>query len=237
MLVSSVICGSDHCLYTSTLLCKLIQSGDKPTVVFCTGSDSALGMLRSFAGRALFLKRNIRYHMRRYAKLNRLREWQDPVSAICERYKIPFVITRDIANGIRQPMDIIIHCGGLGIVKKDVLSIPKIGVLGAHQGKLPQYRGSDCLGWMVFKGDVPVVTAFFLDEGIDTGDILLYEQIDVEPADDYLSIRSKAVVLSVELVARCVEQARLGTIKRIKQDKNEGITYRKFSKYAAQLLR
>jgi methionyl-tRNA formyltransferase len=54
-----------------------------------------------------------------------------------------------------------------------ILSIPRLGTLNAHMGLLPWYRGMNVAEWSAFNGDDVGCTAHLIDEGIDTGDILL----------------------------------------------------------------
>lgn len=62
--------------------------------------------------------------------------------------------------------------GGIGILKGGLLTVPRIGWLNVHPGKLPEYRGNACPEWAVLNGDPVVATAHLIDAGIDTGPVI-----------------------------------------------------------------
>ena len=63
------------------------------------------------------------------------------------------------------------------ILQKEILEIPKYGCINVHASILPKYRGAAPIQWAVINGDKTTgVTTMFMDEGMDTGDILLKEE-------------------------------------------------------------
>ena len=63
------------------------------------------------------------------------------------------------------------------ILPKEILNIPKFGCINVHASILPKYRGAAPIQWAVINGDKTTgVTTMFMDEGMDTGDILLKEE-------------------------------------------------------------
>lgn len=69
--------------------------------------------------------------------------------------------------------------GGCGVIfKADILNHAKHGLLNAHPGYLPDYRGLDPVCWAVSRGDPQGATVHFMDEGIDTGPILIRRRFD-----------------------------------------------------------
>ena len=63
------------------------------------------------------------------------------------------------------------------ILPKEILEIPKYGCINVHASILPKYRGAAPIQWAVINGDKTTgVTTMFMDEGMDTGDILLKEE-------------------------------------------------------------
>jgi methionyl-tRNA formyltransferase len=66
------------------------------------------------------------------------------------------------------------------ILPKSVLSIPKHGTVNVHASLLPKYRGAAPIAWAILKGEkVTGVTTMLLDEGMDTGDILLQTEVPI----------------------------------------------------------
>lgn len=82
----------------------------------------------------------------------------------------------------RSSPDLIVATG-VGIIKDSLLQIPKIGFLNVHPGMLPKYRGNNPVEWSLLNGDPLGVTIHFMDRGIDTGPVILYQEYAQPPAD------------------------------------------------------
>jgi methionyl-tRNA formyltransferase len=119
--------------------------------------------------------------------------------------------------------DLIIYTGG-GIVRDELLAIPSVGILNAHMGLLPGYRGMNALEWSLLLGDRLGVTVHFIDSGIDTGDILLQRELETSPSDTIASLREAATRLSAGAVAAAVRMLREGEETRLPQTR-EGKQY------------
>lgn len=96
-----------------------------------------------------------------------------------EQYGIPIIFCKDLNDPVvvqgleRIQPDLVVFTGG-GLIRKDVLSRSGQGVLNCHMGILPDYRGRDVVEWPLLEGQFDRVglTVHFMDEGVDTGDIL-----------------------------------------------------------------
>ena len=87
------------------------------------------------------------------------------------------------------------------LLPKALLQVPRLGFLNVHFSLLPAYRGAAPIQWALINGERETgVTLFWLDEGMDTGPILLQKKIAIETADDAESLRGKLVPLGVELL-------------------------------------
>lgn len=79
------------------------------------------------------------------------------------------------------------------IFKSNILKLPRIGVINCHAGKLPFYRGRNVLNWALINGEREFgITTHFIDEGIDSGDIILQRTYTINQEDDYSTILSRA---------------------------------------------
>lgn len=86
-------------------------------------------------------------------------------------------VVRRIARG--RP-DIGLHAAGV-IYRKPLLDAFRRGILNAHIGLLPEYRGRSVMEWSLLHGEPTGITVFFMDEGIDTGpQIVLRQPVPVE---------------------------------------------------------
>ena len=115
--------------------------------------------------------------------------------------------------------------GGTPILRKPILSVPRIGTLNAHPGLLPAYRGVDVIPWAILNGDPVGVTAHFVDTGVDTGSILLREELPIGKLDTLESLRAKAEDLAARLTVKSVAAIREGTTKPISQEQTEKKQY------------
>lgn len=99
-----------------------------------------------------------------------------------------------------------------------VWNMPRCGTFNLHAALLPQYRGAAPINWAVMNGDTKTgATTFFLDHNIDTGRIILKEEIDIAADENVGSVHDRLMVLGKGLVCRTVDQviAADGDISRI----------------------
>ncbi|HVT38303.1 MAG TPA: formyltransferase family protein [Gemmatimonadaceae bacterium] len=103
--------------------------------------------------------------------------------AVCVREGIPLVEVESLSDeagvtAVRelQP-DIAVHAGA-GILRRDLLMVPRIGTLNAHMGVLPRYRGMNVAEWAALEGGPVGCSVHFIDAGIDTGPVLAIRQVD-----------------------------------------------------------
>lgn len=88
--------------------------------------------------------------------------------------------------------EIIFSIGGTQIIPKAVLSIPKLGVLNIHPAMLPKYRGRYSTVHAIFNGEKSTgVTIHWMDEGIDTGSIIMQAPIKIDDNDTAKSLYDK----------------------------------------------
>lgn len=88
-----------------------------------------------------------------------------------------------------EKIDVVVQ-GGIGILKPDMLTVPAIGFLNIHPGRLPEYRGNACPEWAVHNGDDVHLTAHLIDEGIDTGPVICSRRYGVAVGWSYEAFRA-----------------------------------------------
>ena len=106
-------------------------------------------------------------------------------------------------------LDIIIN-QSQNIIKKELLSIPKVGVLNRHNALLPKNRGRLTPFWVIFNGENKTgVSIHFVEEGIDSGDIVVQKEYKVRKKDNFnsivkknYSIASNAMVEALNILSR-----------------------------------
>ena len=115
--------------------------------------------------------------------------------------------------------DIIVVVAYGKILPNAVIDYPKYGCINLHVSLLPKYRGAAPMQRAIMEGEIETgVTVMQMDEGLDTGDILLMERFDILPDDDFEKIHDRSIEVGAPLLLRALEGIEAGTVKRIKQD-------------------
>lgn len=108
------------------------------------------------------------------------------------------------------------------IIKEPIISLPKIGIINFHPSWLPYNRGKHYNFWTLVE-DCPFgVSLHFVNEGIDTGDIIYQQPIDKTWEDTGKSLYEKAQKAIVLLFVENYENIRQGNYSRQKQDLSQG---------------
>ena len=116
--------------------------------------------------------------------------------------------------------------GGTRIIKPSLLGIPKQGTVNSHPGLLPRLRGSASVGWALYKDLPQGATVHFVDPEIDTGDIIVSQQLPVFREDSYESLNYRIAILAGELMADSLKAIASGKVPRTPQDPDAGETLR-----------
>lgn len=104
------------------------------------------------------------------------------------------------------------------IFKEKIISIPKYNTINCHAGKLPFYRGRNILNWALINDEKKFgITVHFVDEGIDTGDIILQREYSITDEDDYASLLEKSYVECASILYDAIVQFKTGNVVRTKQ--------------------
>lgn len=109
------------------------------------------------------------------------------------------------------------------IVPAQVFSVPRLGSVCFHPSLLPKYRGASAINWALINGETTTgVTLFWVDQGIDTGPILLQKEVAVEPDDTTGSLYfNKIFPLGVDAIGEAVDLIEAGNPPRIVQDESK----------------
>lgn len=105
------------------------------------------------------------------------------------------------------------------ILPKEVLEIPRLGCINVHGSLLPNLRGAAPIQWSIINGDsVTGVTTMYMDEGMDTGDMLLKAEIDITDEDNLETVYNKLKVVGGELLVKTLNGIVNNSITRVKQE-------------------
>tara|TARA_B100000424_G_scaffold174871_1_gene135026 strand:+ start:1182 stop:1904 length:723 start_codon:yes stop_codon:yes gene_type:complete len=93
------------------------------------------------------------------------------------------------------------------MIPKSIWQIPKYGTINLHASLLPNYRGSAPINWVIINNEnFTGVTTFFIDDKIDTGDILLQEKIKVDKKINAGELHDKLKVIGARTVKKTIEE-------------------------------
>jgi len=91
------------------------------------------------------------------------------------------------------------------MLPKQVWSMPEYGTFNLHASLLPDYRGAAPINWAIINGEKKTgVTTFFIDEKIDTGELILQETTEIGPEDTAGDLHDSLMILGAELVLKTV---------------------------------
>ena len=104
------------------------------------------------------------------------------------------------------------------ILTKELLDMTPFGCINVHASLLPKYRGAAPIQWAILRGEeVTGVTTMQMDEGIDTGDMLLKTEMPITPEETGESLHDKLAAAGAQLAVRTLEELEAGTLRPIKQ--------------------
>lgn len=104
------------------------------------------------------------------------------------------------------------------ILPRSIFTIPKYGSFNLHGSLLPKYRGAAPIQWAIINGDKKTgLTTFFLEDKVDTGNIILTTEIDIGEDDNLGSMHDKMSELGAELVLKTVDLISNGNVKTSQQ--------------------
>ncbi len=121
--------------------------------------------------------------------------------------------------------DLIITCAYGQLLPKSLLDIPKYGTINVHGSLLPKYRGAAPIQWSIINGDTKTgITTMYTELGMDTGDMLLKEEIDIPIDMTAGELYDKMSLLGANTLIKTLKALENGELKPEKQDENQ-VTY------------
>ncbi|MBQ7248365.1 MAG: methionyl-tRNA formyltransferase [Lachnospiraceae bacterium] len=119
---------------------------------------------------------------------------------------------------IYKPESIVVMAYGQ-ILKKSLLELPPLGCINIHASLLPKYRGAAPIQAAILAGEeMTGVTTMFMDEGLDTGDMLLKETVNIDEAETAETLEVKLALAGGRLIVRTLDELAAGRLEREKQD-------------------
>jgi methionyl-tRNA formyltransferase len=124
---------------------------------------------------------------------------------------------QEVVRGLQPDLIVVVAYGQ--ILPKSILSIPKFGAINVHASLLPKYRGAAPIAWAILKGEkVTGVTTMMMDEGMDTGDILLQAEVPIGDEEICERLHDRLASSGAQLLLETLEKMKTGDIRPIPQD-------------------
>ena len=148
-----------------------------------------------------------------------------PVKVYAAEHGIPVYQPKTLKDGAFETElraidpDIIIVVAYGKILPKYILDYPKYGCINLHGSLLPKYRGAAPMQRAIMEGEtVTGVTSMYMAEGLDTGDMLLTEEVAIAPDDNFEAVHDKLGAAGARVLLRTVDAAKRGDLHPIKQN-------------------
>ncbi len=152
-----------------------------------------------------------------------------PVKAAAQEYGIPVyqpaslkkdddaVETMRILNDIAPELIVVTAYGK--ILPKEILELPKYGCINIHASLLPKYRGAAPINWVLLNGETETgVTSQQMNEGLDTGDILVKQSAPIGENETYSQLYGRLSTMGAQVLMQTIEAVESGSLKPEKQD-------------------
>lgn len=153
-------------------------------------------------------------------------ETRDPVlCGFAKKYDIklfcvPNINSEDFIEQMRHiNPDLFVSMSFNQIFKTTMINLPRLKTINCHAGKLPFYRGRNILNWALINDEKEFgITVHYIDEGIDTGDIILQDTYPITDEDDYGTLLEKAYTGCADILYRAIKLIQSGKATRTQQD-------------------
>ena len=154
------------------------------------------------------------------------------LSRFCAGLNLPVIEATDINADtlVRQisstSPDFLFSVYNMRIIKRGLLAVPRAGIVNFHNGPLPRYRGVNVYSWAIINGETDYgVSWHFVDEGVDTGDIVGVKMFPLTKSETLNTLIAKGFRAGVELLDEILPGMIAGKPARLKQDESVATHY------------
>ncbi len=151
-----------------------------------------------------------------------------PTKVIAEKHGIPVlqpqkIKTEEFFNELKKFSPDLICVAAYGkILPKNILDLPPHGCINVHASILPKYRGAAPINWAIIRGEkITGITTMKMDEGMDTGDMLLKKEIPIEDEDTGETLSQKLSLIGAELLIETIKLLKERRLNPIPQDHSQ----------------
>lgn len=133
--------------------------------------------------------------------------------------KHPNINSSEFIEQVKQyRCDLFVSMSFNQIFRKEIINLPPLKTINCHAGKLPFYRGRNILNWALINDEREYgITVHYVDEGIDTGDIILQKTYPISEEDTYATLLLRAHTDCADILYEAIDLMISGRSERIKQ--------------------
>ncbi len=148
-----------------------------------------------------------------------------PVKVWAEEHRLPVhqpvkIKTEEATaelRGLKPDLVVVVAFGQ--ILSQEILDIPPYGCINVHGSLLPRYRGAAPMQWCVINGETKTgITTMMMDAGLDTGDMLLREELPIGPDMTLEEVHDSLMEMGAQVLMKTIEELCAGTLKRVPQE-------------------
>lgn len=123
----------------------------------------------------------------------------------------------EIINDLKPDLSVVVAFGK--ILPKEILYAPKYNSVNIHASLLPSYRGAAPIQWSILNGEKKTgVTSMLMDEGIDTGDMLIKSEVEISENMTAGELHDKLSLLGAEVLSETIKELKSNNLHPVKQD-------------------
>ena len=164
-----------------------------------------------------------------------------PVKQLAQQHDIPVYQPRTLRDGSSDELiqelapDIIVVVAYGCIIPPQLLHVAKYGCINLHVSLLPKYRGSAPIQWAVLNGDAETgVSIMQLDEGLDTGDVLMVEPVAIDPEETSGELFDRVSAVGAKTLVDALAKIEAGQLTPVPQDHSKATLAPPLSKDTAR---
>jgi methionyl-tRNA formyltransferase len=158
----------------------------------------------------------------RHAKLH-----PSPVKQVALERDLPLIQPSNINNpdAIQQladlSLDAIVVASYGQLLKSVVFDMPKVGTINIHASLLPAYRGAAPVNWAIMRGERRTgIATFFIEKGLDTGDVLMVDDLDIGPDETAIELEDRLANLGADVILKTLHGLANGSLTSTPQPKD-----------------
>jgi len=143
----------------------------------------------------------------------------------CKKYKIDYLKDKNVnSHDFIEKLsgyhcDLMVSMSFNQIFKRKIIELTRYKIINCHAGKLPFYRGRNILNWVLINDEMDFgITVHYVDEGIDTGDIILQDVYEITDNDDYSTLLDRSYTACASILYRAICLFKKGSVSGKKQE-------------------